>query len=66
MDKLADIGGINEPPTIIDNNKTLNLTTPGPKYMVMSRVKSDDNISKVSPFLIKKGEGEVKKWHNID
>ena len=50
MDKPPDIGGIYKPPIIIDNNKTLNLTMPRPKYLVMSRVKSDDNLSKVSPF----------------
>lgn len=54
MDKPPDSGGFFHPPFLNDKDKQLKLTTPGPKYLVMSRKNSTDSLSKVSPFLIKK------------
>ena len=34
--------------------KTLKNTAPGPKYLIISRINSDLNLTNVSPFLIKK------------
>lgn len=38
----------------IDNAKSLQWTTPGPRYLVISRTNSTDTLANVSPFLIKK------------
>lgn len=54
MEKPPDSGGFFHPPILFDKDKTLKLTTPGPKYLVMTRKNSSDSLSKVSPFLIKK------------
>ncbi|XP_037808781.1 uncharacterized protein LOC119601716 [Lucilia sericata] len=52
---------MNKPPNItnqtmfdLDNNKHMNDLSLGPKYLVMTRVQSDDTLTNVSPFLIKK------------
>lgn len=55
-----------------EEKKMLKTNTVGPKYLIMSRINSSENLSKVSPFLIKKvidcscgGEVEVcKKLRN--
>ncbi|XP_065356356.1 uncharacterized protein LOC135950753 [Calliphora vicina] len=64
--KSSDNSGIYQP-TVMTNNPT-----PGPKYLVMSRTKSEQTLARVSPFLIKRVidsvcGGEVdscKKWRD--
>lgn len=49
---------MNKPPDLPflkwDKSKSLNLTQPGPIYLLMTRTNSEETLSNVSPFLIKK------------
>ncbi|XP_073821267.1 uncharacterized protein [Musca autumnalis] len=38
----------------LDNNKVLRILSAGPKYLLMSRIESEETLKGVSPFLIKK------------
>lgn len=54
------------------SNRKITISTPGPKFLIISRIESTDSLLKVSPFLIKKvvdstcgGEvAECKKLRN--
>lgn len=57
MNKPPNIGNpISQPQLLfeLDNGKHMKDLTLGPKYLVMSRINSDENLTNISPFLIKK------------
>lgn len=72
MNKPPDNGGTNDPPVDRDKLKPPDITSPGPKYLVISRTNDSKSLINVSPFLIKKvvdctcgGEvSECKKLRN--
>lgn len=65
---------MNKPPDLPflkwDKSKSLNLTQPGPIYLLMTRTNSEETLSNVSPFLIKKAihytcSGEVEECKKL-
>lgn len=65
---------MNKPPDlpflIWDKTKSLNLSQPGPIYLIMNRTNSEQTLSNVSPFLIKKAidytcNGEVEECKKL-
>lgn len=65
---------MNKPPDLPslkwDKTKTYNFSQPGPIYLMMSRTKSTETLSNVSPFLLKKAidytcNGEVEECKKL-
>lgn len=65
---------MNKPPDLPflkwDKGKSLNLSQPGPVYLLMNRTNSEETLSNVSPFLIKKAidntcNGEVEECKKL-
>lgn len=54
MNDPPDPNKMSKPAIVYDKSKKLNSTSPGPKYLVITRNNGDKTLASVSPFLIKK------------